>query len=376
MKLWTLTPFAAIVATAAVPSVAHAHFIWATMENRQARFALLEGPSQKPDARFGSYVEGLKGDLALGAVTDGFRTCALPAGKSFVFAEKTVGVKNREGIDYLLVYHARGNATLFAASEPSKAPFEVLIRQEGSELIARVCQDGWPVPEAEVTLHLPGTETETTKTADLKGEARFALPTPFVSGTVGVRAKIVEGKTGELEGKKYAQVHHWATATAPLAPPETFTRSLRKSFEGFHESVSGAAFNATLFSGKLTRAQIETHLQQRALVHNELHRILNGAAGLPYGPAHKEMLNYLFSDLLAMGSGWPTEAQARPRTAAFLTELRASEARGPYFALGVLHVYYGGTTNGGANDRRADRKIDGNRVALLQPDKRLPRVPD
>jgi hypothetical protein len=48
-----------------------------------------------------------------------------------------------------------------------------------------------------------------------------------------------------------------------------------------------------------------------------------------------------------MGSGWPTEAQARPLTEAFLQTLRESEKQGPNFSLGVQHVYYGGITNGG-----------------------------
>jgi len=109
-------------------------------------------------------------------------------------------------------------------------------------------------------------------------------------------------------------------------------------------------FNQTLFAGKLTKTQLETHLQQRALIHNELHRILNGAnpsLHVPYGDEQKKVLVYLFDDLIAMGSGWPTEAQARPLTRAFLQEIRDSESKGPFFALGVQHIYYGGITNGG-----------------------------
>jgi len=59
------------------------------------------------------------------------------------------------------------------------------------------------------------------------------------------------------------------------------------------------------------------------------------------------VLVFLFTDLITLGSGWPTEAQARPLTAAFLQEIRESEKKGPYFALGVQHIYYGGITNGG-----------------------------
>ncbi len=134
------------------------------------------------------------------------------------------------------------------------------------------------------------------------------------------------------------------------AAEKPFTQILRASYGVNHEVVSGAAFNTTLFAGKLTRAQLETHLQQRALIHNEVHRILNSAdpaKNIPYGTAQKNILVLLFTDLIEMGSGWPTEAQARPLTRTFLQEIRDSEKKGPYFALGVQHVYYGGITNGG-----------------------------
>ena len=117
-----------------------------------------------------------------------------------------------------------------------------------------------------------------------------------------------------------------------------------------HQEVSTAAFNQTLFDNKITKAQVITHLQQRALVHNETHRILteaDPALHVPYGPAQKEVLVLLFSDLVAMGSGWPTGDQARPETRAFLQEIKNSQKSGPYFALGVQHVYFGGITNGG-----------------------------
>jgi hypothetical protein len=134
-------------------------------------------------------------------------------------------------------------------------------------------------------------------------------------------------------------------------PEKPFSQILRASYANNHEVVSNAAFNQTLFAGALTRSQLEIHLQQRALVHNELHRILIGAdparGRVPYGPAQRNVLVLLFTDLIAMGSGWPTAAQARPLTAAFLQEIRDSESRGPYFALGVQHVYFGGITNGG-----------------------------
>ncbi len=146
---------------------------------------------------------------------------------------------------------------------------------------------------------------------------------------------------------------------AETAQGKPLTRLLRESYGNSHELAATTGFNQTLFAGKLTRAQLEIHLQQRALVHSEVHRILNAASkqgNLPYGPVQKHVLVLLFDDLITLGSDWPTEAQALPLTRAFLKEIRDSEKQGPYFALGVWHVYYGGITNGG---RDIGRKISG-----------------
>jgi hypothetical protein len=359
MRIFPCLPAAALVALILIPATARAHFIWAIIDQGQARFALLESPSEKPDARFGTYVDGLETPLALGAVTDGARSGAVPKGQTAVSAQTTVGVKNREGVDYLLLYHAKGTVSLQSAGKASTAAFEIVATREGDALVASVRQDGWPVPATEVTLHVPGSDRQTTATTDLSGSVRFPFPVIQGFGFVGLRAKVVEGKAGTAQGKPYTQVHHWTTLTfplgertAPTVPSDSLslTRFLRKQFEVNHDIVGHAAFNDTLFHGTLTRQQALIHFQQRALVHSEVHRILIGAdpaLPIPYGPGQKEVLTYLFTDLIAMGSGWPTEAQARPLTAAFLQEIRESEKRGPYFALGVQHVYYGGITNGG-----------------------------
>jgi len=137
--------------------------------------------------------------------------------------------------------------------------------------------------------------------------------------------------------------------TQPAAA-KPFHVILREAFGNNHEVVSDALFNKTVFDGKLTKEQLIVHLQQRALIHNEVHRILiaaDPALHVPYGPAQKNVLVLLFTDLIDLGSGWPTEQQAMPLTRDFLKEIRESEKRGPYFALGVQHVYYGGITNGG-----------------------------
>lgn len=345
---------ALVIAALAVPYTAHAHFIWATMEGGkqggQVRFALLESPAESPNPQFSKYVEPLQTNLTLGAPKDGARYALYAPGAKRVSAQATVGVKSREGVDYLLLYHPSAAASLEAAKEKSTESIELRAWRDGESLVVQVWSDGWLVPGTEVTAHWPGSELAPSATTDLKGEAHFTWPSKLPHGFVGVRAKVVEEASGTLEGKNYTQKHHWATLTFPTGVEEPLSRRLSSAFRKNHEIVAGSAFNVTLFQGQLTKAQALVHLQQRALVHNEVHRILteaDPALHLPYGPAQKAPLSLLFSDLIALGSGWPTEAQARPLTQEFLAELRESQRRGPYFALGVHHVYYGGTTNGG-----------------------------
>jgi hypothetical protein len=347
-----LAPVIAIAALT-VPRMAHAHFIWATMEGGQVRFALLENPAESPQPQFGTYVELLQTSLALGAPIGGARYAIFAPETKRVSARSTIGVKSREGGNYLLLYHPSAAASLEAArekGEKSETSVELRARRDGEALVVQAWSEGWLVPGAEVTVHWPGSERAPSAKTDVKGEVRFTWPRKLASGFVGVRAKIVEGIGGEREGKTYTQKHHWTTLTFPSGVQEPLSRRLSSAFRKNHELVAGSAFNVTLFQGQLTRQQALVHLQQRALVHSEVHRILtqaDSALNLPYGPAQKAPLTLLFADLMAIGSGWPTEAQAWLSTRAFLDKLHESATRGPYFALGVHHVYYGGITNGG-----------------------------
>jgi|GEM_PF-1305415 Heme oxygenase. len=360
--------FATLGAAAALMTLqtaAHAHFIWATVENGQARFALLDDTNTAPDAKFEKYVSSLSPRcdgkaIPAGTLKGGARYAPLTSGQKVVVAESTVGAREREGAPYLLIYQAKGAASLDAAATRLEGAADIIARRDGQSLVVSVYQDGWAVPYGEVWVHWPGVEAPTSVKTDTKGEARAPWPAKISDGFVGIRAMVEEPKSGEQDGIKYKKAHRWVTLTFPVAAAaapapvatsgeQTTAQILRAAYGNNHDIVSNAAFNKTLFEGKLTRRQVEIHLQQRALIHNECHRILNAApaGAVPYGPAQKQLLAYLFDDLLAMGSGWPTEVQARPRTLAFLQEIRASEAKGPYFALGVHHVYYGGTTNGG-----------------------------
>ncbi len=351
---------AALVLTAVLPAAAHAHYIWATIENGQARFALLENIAEAPSAPFQKYVDGLmprSGDktLTLGPPRSGARYAALSAGQNVVFAENIVGTRERDGDSYLLVYDAKGAASLAAAGTIVRSPAELLARREAQSLVVSLRLGGLPVRSSEVSVQWPGSPDPVSVKTDNSGEARTPWPTaPVPAGFVGIRAMTTEAIPGTVMGKKYATVHRWATLTFPVpAREETekpFTQTLRASYSGQHEVVSNSAFNKTLFAGALTREQLIIHLQQRALVHAETDRILKAAPAarnVPYGDAQKTVLKLLASDLTGLGVGWPKPSDARPLTKRLLERIRASEKTGPFFALGVQHVYYGGITNGG-----------------------------
>lgn len=363
---------AALVAFAATQTAAYVHYLWITVADGKARVALLEKLTEAPHADFEKYVANLsfhtsEKTLVLGEPKNGARYADLPAdfsaGKDSVTTESTVGITERNNETYLLVYQAKGAASLAAAGQAASGPVELLARRDGAALVVSVRQNGKTVPKSDVWVQWPGAEDPVSVQTDLSGQVRVpwspsAGSTPSQTGFVGVRTMVSEAKAGETAGKKYAFIHRWATLTFPVTGPQAavaaaekpFRQILRASFGDNHETVSNAAFNQTVFDGKLTKKQLEIHFQQRALIHNELHRILIGAdpaLHVPYGAAQKNVLVLLFSDLITIGSGWPTEAQARPLTQAFLKDIRDSEKQGPYFALGVQHVYYGGITNGG-----------------------------
>lgn len=136
----------------------------------------------------------------------------------------------------------------------------------------------------------------------------------------------------------------------PAQQSTPLMRQLQNSFGQNHEIVGHTAFIQTLMTGKLTRAQLDAHLQQRALIHEEIDSILMTAGvakGLPYSDDQRQVLTLLRKDMEAMGTPWPKEDMAWPLTKKLLNQIRDSVKEGPYFALGVLHVYYGGITHGG-----------------------------
>ncbi len=149
---------------------------------------------------------------------------------------------------------------------------------------------------------------------------------------------------------KASTPHSGATLQTPQdQAPKPLTRLLSASFGDMHDVVSHTEFINAVTDGKVTMAQLQAHLEQRALINDAVDRILRQAhvKPLPYGRRQREVLRLLRDNLHAVGAAWPAPADAWPLTQKMLDDINDSAKSGPYYALGVFHVYYGGITHGG-----------------------------
>ena len=331
---------------AVMPAVAHAHFLWATLDPTAKTVAvgLREVPSD-PALPLGERAAKVK---AWAKPTRGLELKADGELLKASVVEPIVGVsldygvldKTQEGRGvFWLKYYAKAAVAATASKVDVGLPVELSAEKKGAQWIVLVQKDGKPTANADVVVE--GDDAFTGKTG---ADGTVAIPATS-GGYLAVRALVTE----QVTGQNYSLIRSYSSLTVgtPETKPESFTRILHDSFGDNHEVVSHTAFVQTLMGGKLTKAQLEVHLQQRALIHGEIDSILKTATNVPYGQAQKDVLDYLAKDLVVMGSSWPKEEVARPLTKEFLAEIKESAKQGPFFALGVMHVYYGGITNGG-----------------------------
>lgn len=123
------------------------------------------------------------------------------------------GVAGKKGDPYLLNYYAKATigkeAKLPADFKRKAMPLEIVEPKPGQ---FHVLWQGKSTSEAELTAIVPG-ETES-RTLKANKDGAFELGAmPNVAGLVGLRAKLVEKKEGELDGSKYKEVRHYSTWT-------------------------------------------------------------------------------------------------------------------------------------------------------------------
>lgn len=196
---------------------------------------------------------------------------------------------------FLLCYYAKaplGQGEETSSKSISSAPWERLALEivpvENKEPRQfRVLWQGKPLPGAEVMILEPGREKGQEVKTD--GTGSFAF-TPTKSGLHGIRARHVEPREGELAGKKYREVRHYATLALLLADARgerpraeaaakpagltadpaagkllTDARAARAHWVNFPGFSAGVEVN---IDGKLCRGQVEVSANGRVRFSN------------------------------------------------------------------------------------------------------------
>lgn len=141
-------------------------------------------------------------------------TAALAADTKVAFGSVTYGLMSKGDKPSLLMYHPK--AVLFGASEKeatigTKAALEVVPVTADGKTKFRLFAAGKPVAESEGSVLLPDGKKEKVKTDKDGYTAAFAG-----SGRFAMWLRHTEVKAGEHDGKKYAEVKHYATLVADV----------------------------------------------------------------------------------------------------------------------------------------------------------------
>src|SRR5580700_9431779 len=212
------------VALVAGATSARAHFLWIAPDSspKDGRVHVYFSESPEPDdPELLGKLKGLKvqqvsagekpqtlnltrGDDSLLATPVG------PLAQSFSL-DHTYGLLDRNGEVFLLVYHGRmypansKNQWTPPTSE-QRLPLELVPSVAEGRLAVRVLWQGQPLAGAELRATPAGAEPVDGK-SDALGQFSLAASGP---GQYALRAKYVEKRAGEADGKKYGTVRHYS----------------------------------------------------------------------------------------------------------------------------------------------------------------------
>ena len=213
---------------------ARAHFIWVLPpEGNDLKTAhIVFSDTPKPDdaellkkiSKAEVFALGVDGKPVALKLADGKQAFAVAtdAGPHAVGVVLHYGVTQRgDEPPFLLNYYAKGYTGIQAKEKPAKEFVDnVLLKTwdklpldivpiKGPKGQAKVVWQGKPVADVEIALYVPGKDKPVEEKTDKDG--LFDLEEPMGSGLYGIRARYVEKKEGELDGKKYKEVRHYAT---------------------------------------------------------------------------------------------------------------------------------------------------------------------
>jgi N-acetylneuraminic acid mutarotase len=151
-------------------------------------------------------------DEAVSSALDGAESA-----KSLIVLRHGLGVVERGGATFLLNYYAKTGPGIESGvwenvASQKVVDLDIVPKQVGQKVQLNVVWKGKPRQGAEVVVSGPGID-DSTQTSDGSGVVTF---TPGDSGLYSIRARHIEKQSGEVDGKKYDSVRHYATLALPI----------------------------------------------------------------------------------------------------------------------------------------------------------------
>ena len=219
------------VALLAGATSARAHFLWIAPDASPIDGRVHVYFSESPEPDDPDLLSRLKGvmlqqisagekphTLELTRGNDSLVASPIGMGAQSFSLDHTYGLLDRNGDVFLLVYHGRmypansKNQWTPPTSE-QRLPLELIPTFADGRLAVCVLWQGQPVSGAELRATPAGGEPVDGK-SDALGQFSVAASRP---GRYALRAKYVEQRAGEAEGKKYATVRHYSTLVVTIA---------------------------------------------------------------------------------------------------------------------------------------------------------------
>lgn len=269
-----------------VALLAHAHFVFVVPESGNASAKVFISEELKPDGAVDiglvsaaklSLREsgGRETPLSLTKGSDAYFAALSGSGDRVIHGIVDLGFsqEGRPGKPFLLIYHPKtilGNAFDPKSALGADVPTELVPSGKAGAVTLKLLAHGKPQPNAEVTVILPDGSQKKVKT-DASGQTE----TFTASGRYGAWARYWEDVTGERGGKKYEQLHHYATLVFDTASTDSRTPAITASrFATLPQAV--ASFGAVadngwlyIYGGHVSR----THSYSTEAVSGEFHRL-------------------------------------------------------------------------------------------------------
>ena len=239
---------------------AQAHFIWlapVTAEDGTTHIEVYFGESAIPDdPDLLKHVDGMQAwtiapdetysELELVRNDDSLRA-QLSDPNALIVAKHNLGVMQRGDKAFVLNYYAKTGATQAKSwgeiNCSRQIALDLIPKVEGEQLHLSVRFNGEAVPNAEVvSLSRAGKEFE--GSTDEAG----IIAIPFAEqGLYSIRARVIENKSGELDGKPYSEVRHYCTLT--LKAQSVSLPAAGKDLQPLGQPVT--SFGGAIMNGKL-----------------------------------------------------------------------------------------------------------------------------